>query len=124
MGWVLMGSNGSLPGASTPARLRAVLQNRAGKVPGVLHHRVNLWPGQEARTQRFIPDALGQPLDDPRCLTEGGARLPLFSPGLIHPSQRRLDLPLLCRPADLCGQLGGLAQGIDRTALKTPTLSW
>ena len=53
------------PGASTPARLRLVLRNWGGLALGLLQHGVNLWPGQKARTQRLILDALCQLLDDP-----------------------------------------------------------
>src|SRR5258708_22679699 len=96
-----------------PARLRLVLRDRGGLALGVLHHWVNLWPSQKARTQRLILDALGQPPDDPRRLPKGGVCLPLLSPGLIQASQRRLDLPAFCWQAEVCGQPCCLAQVAD-----------
>src|SRR6266487_967418 len=98
------------PEASTPTLLRVVLRHRGGLGLGVLHHWVNLWSGKKARTQRLIPDALRQPLDDPGDRSPGGVRLSLLSPGLIHPSQCRLDLPLLAWQPGVRGQPGRLAQ--------------
>src|SRR6266702_7218767 len=97
------------PGASPPVRLRLVWRNRGGLALDVLQHGENLWPGQKARTQRLILDALCQPLDDPRCLSKGGPRLCRLAPCLIQRSQRRLDLPLFCWQAELCGQTCCLA---------------
>src|SRR6266568_7067953 len=76
------------------ARLRVVVGHRGGLGLGVLHHWLNLWPSQKARTQRLILDPLRQFLDDPGGRSPGGVRLSLLSPGLIHASQRRLVLPL------------------------------
>ena len=47
---------------------------------GLLHYLVNLGPSQKVRTQCLIPDALGQPLDERRCLTKRDTRL-LSLPG-------------------------------------------
>src|SRR5260370_3369148 len=93
--------------------LLVVFRHRVGEVSGVLQHRVNLWPSQEARTQRLIPDALRQSLDDRRRLAKRGVCLPLLSPGLIQVSQRRLNLPLFSWQSEVRGQLGGLAQVAD-----------
>src|SRR5258708_3169409 len=101
---------------NTPTNKRGLLvvfRHRVGEVSGVLHHWLNLWPYQKARTQRLTPDALRQPLDDRCRLPKRGARLPLLSPGLIQASQRRLNLPLFSWQAEVCGQLGGLAQVVD-----------
>src|SRR2546421_1287722 len=62
----------------------------------MLQHGLNLRPRQKARTQGLILDALCQPSDDGRCLPKGRARLHRQAFRLIHPAQRRLDLPLLC----------------------------
>src|SRR6266849_8225049 len=91
------------PDASPPARFRPVLRNRGDLALDVLQHGVNLWPGQKARTQRLILDALCQFLDDPRRLSKGGVRLGSLAPCLIQRSQRRLDLPLFSREANVCG---------------------
>ncbi len=66
------------------ARLRVVVQHRGGLGLRVLQHWLNLWPSQKARTQRLIPDALRQFLDDPGGRSPGGVRLSLLSPGLIQ----------------------------------------
>src|SRR6266568_3370043 len=76
------------------ARLCVVVEHRGDLGLGVLHHWLNLWPSQKARTQRLILDTLRQFLDDPGGRSPGGVRLSLLSPGLIHASQRRLDRPL------------------------------
>ena len=80
---------------------------------GQLHHLLDLWPSQKARTPRLIPDALSQPLDDSRRFTKGGARLLLLSTCLIQASQRRLDLPALCWQPEICCQLDCFAQVAD-----------
>ncbi len=95
------------------ARLRVVVEHWAGLGLGVLHHWLNLWPSEKARTQSLILDALCQPLDDPRRLPKGGARLRLLSPSLIQRSQRRLDLPAFCWQPEICCQLDCLAQVAD-----------
>jgi hypothetical protein len=69
---------------------------------GLLHHLLDLGPSQKARTQCLIPDAPGQPLDDPRRLRKGGARLRSLASCLIHRSQRRLDLPSFSWQAEVC----------------------
>ena len=74
------------PGASTPARLRLVFQDRGDLALDVLQHRLNLWPRQKARPQRLVPDALGQPLDDRRRLNKRRVCLRKLTPGLIHRS--------------------------------------
>ena len=79
----------------------------------LLHHWLNLRSSQKARTQRLIPDALRQPLDDRRRLPKGGAHLFLLSTCLIHPSQYLLNLPLFCWQAELCSQPCCLAQVAD-----------
>ena len=73
--------------ASTPVQLDVVLRDLVGKALGVLHHGLNRWPSQEARTQRLIPDPLCQPLDDRRCFPKCCARLRRLAPCLIQPSQ-------------------------------------
>ena len=84
------------------ARLRVVVRHRGGLALALLQQRLNLRPSQKVRPQRFIPDALGQPQDDPRRLPKGGARLFLLSTCLIQPSQYLLNLPLFCWQAELC----------------------
>jgi len=79
---------------STLYRLCVVFRDLVDVVTSLLQHRLNLWPSQKARTQRLIPDALRQPLDDPRRLPKRCVRLLLLALCLIHPCQRRLDLPL------------------------------
>src|SRR5258708_13018890 len=91
-------------GPSTPSRLRVVFGDRVGEVSGVLHHWLDLWPGQKARTQRLILDALRQPLDARRCLPKGSSRLCRLATCLIQRSQRRLDLPAFSWQADACRQ--------------------
>src|SRR5260221_13743565 len=100
-------------GASTPARLRLVFWDRGGLALGVLQHGVNLWPSQKARTQRLIRNVLRQPLDDPRRLPKRRVRLLRLASCLIHPYQRRLDLPPLSRQPNVCCQPCCLAQGAD-----------
>ncbi|HTD18904.1 MAG TPA: hypothetical protein VK667_05165 [Ktedonobacteraceae bacterium] len=92
------------PDALTPALLRLVFWDRGGLALGVLHHLLDLRPGQKARSQRLISDALGQPLDDPRRLPKRCVRLRRLAPGLIHRCQRRLDLPLLSWQSEVCCQ--------------------
>ena len=82
-------------------------------VPGVLQHGVNLGPSQIARTPRLIRDTLGQPPDDRCCLSKRCVRLHSLASFLIQVSQRRLDLPLFCRQAEVGRYLGGLAQVAD-----------
>ena len=107
------GSSARSTRPSTPARLHVVVRDRVGEALSVLHHWVNLWPGQKARTSRLIPDALGQPLDDPEGLPKRHACLRRLASCLIQVSQRRLDLPLFCRQAEVGRYLGGLAQVAD-----------
>jgi hypothetical protein len=95
------------------ARLRVVVRHRGDLGLGVLHHWLNLWSGKKGRTQRLILDALGQPLDDPRRLTKGSVCLCRLALGLIHPSQRRLDLPAFSRQPKVCGQVSCFAQIAD-----------
>src|SRR5712691_8072065 len=98
---------------STPTLLRLILRKRGGLALDVLQHGENLWPGQKARTQRLILDALCQPSDDPRRLSKCRVRLRRLAPCLIQRPQRRLDLPLFCWQAERCGQSCCLAQVAD-----------
>src|SRR5207244_9143256 len=98
---------------STPARLDVVLRDLVGKALGVLHHLVNLWPRQKARTQRLVPDALCQPVDGCCCLPKGCMCLLRLASLLIQASQCRLDLPAFSRQAKVYCYLGRLAQVAD-----------
>src|SRR5437588_9769356 len=82
-------------------------------VPGMLQHGVNLGPSQKARTQRLILDTLGQPQDDGRCLPKCRARLHRIAGCLIHPAQRRLNLPAFARQPQVCCQPCCLEQVAD-----------
>src|SRR2546422_1343225 len=87
----------AVPDASRPALLRLVLRDLVGETLGLLQDLSDRWPSQKACTQCLILDALCQPLDDPRCLPKGRARLRRIARCLIHPTQRRLDLPAFAR---------------------------
>ena len=73
-----------------------------GKTLGLLQQRLNLRPSQKARTPRLIPNALCQPLDDPRRLSKRGARSRLLATCLIQASQLRLDLPTFSWQPQVC----------------------
>src|SRR5260221_11832503 len=90
-----------------------VLRDRVGEALGVLQHLLNLRRSQKVRTSRLIPDALRQPLDEPRRLSKGGMCLLLLSARLIQRSQRRLDLPAFGWQIEFSRHLAGLVQGID-----------
>ena len=64
-----------------------VLRDRGGLALGVLHHWLNLWPSEKARTQRLILDPLRQFLDDPGGRSPGGVRLRRIARCLIQRPQ-------------------------------------
>src|SRR6266700_7224404 len=101
------------PDASRSALLRLVLRDLGGETVGLLHYLLDRWPSQKARTPCLILDALCQPPDDPRCLTKGRARLRRIARCLIHPPQRRLDLPAFAWQPEVCCQPCCLAQVAD-----------
>src|SRR2546428_2247922 len=103
----------AVPDASRPALLRLVLRDLVGETLGLLQSLLDRWPSQKARTPCLILDALCQPPDDGRCLTKGSARLHRIARCLIHPTQRRLDLPAFARQPQVCGQPCCLAQVAD-----------
>src|SRR5436305_5202750 len=80
---------------------------------GVLQHLVNQRCSQKARTPRLIRDGLCQPPDDGCCLPKGRARLRRIAGCLIHPAQRRLDLPAFARQPQVCCQPCCLEQVAD-----------
>src|SRR6266550_4371662 len=105
--------NEAVPDASMSARLHLVLRTLRRLALGLLQDLLDWWSSQKARTQRLILDALGQPLDDCRCLLKGRARLHRIAGCLIHPAQRRLDLPAFAGQAEVCRQPCCLTQVAD-----------